>query len=31
MDKNNNPVLLQIQDVHKKYEDKEILKGKVGS
>ncbi|OOM10480.1 amino acid ABC transporter ATP-binding protein [Clostridium saccharobutylicum] len=27
MDKNNNPVLLQIQDVHKKYEDKEILKG----
>ena len=27
MDKNNNPVLLEIQDVHKKYEDKEILKG----
>lgn len=27
MDKNNNFVLLQIQDVYKKYEDKEILKG----
>ena len=27
MDKNNNPVLLEIQDVHKKYEEKEILKG----
>jgi polar amino acid transport system ATP-binding protein len=27
MDKNNNPVLLQVQDVHKKYDDKEILKG----
>lgn len=27
MDKNSNSVLLQIEDVHKKYEDKEILKG----
>ncbi len=27
MDKNNNPVLLEIQDVHKKYDEKEILKG----
>jgi len=27
MDKNNNPVLLEIQDVHKKFDDKEILKG----
>ncbi|MCE5220616.1 MAG: amino acid ABC transporter ATP-binding protein [Clostridium sp.] len=27
MNKNNNPVLLEIQDVHKKYEEKEILKG----
>lgn len=27
MDKNNNPVLLKIQDVHKKYEEKEILNG----
>jgi len=27
MDKNNNPVLLEIQDVYKKYDDKEILKG----
>ncbi|MVX63308.1 ATP-binding cassette domain-containing protein [Clostridium chromiireducens] len=27
MNKNNNPVLLKIQDVHKKYDDKEILKG----
>ena len=28
MDKINNPVLLEVQDVHKKYEDnKEILKG----
>jgi len=27
MSKNNNPVLLEIQDIHKKFEDKEILKG----
>ncbi len=27
MDKNNNPVLLKMQDIHKKYEEKEILKG----
>lgn len=27
MDKNNNPVLLEVQDIHKEYEDKEILKG----
>ena len=27
MDKNNNPVLLEIQDVHKEFDDKEILKG----
>lgn len=27
MDKNSNPVLLEIQDVHKKYDEKEILKG----
>ncbi len=27
MDKDNNPVLLEIQDVHKKFDDKEILKG----
>jgi polar amino acid transport system ATP-binding protein len=27
MDKNNNPVLLQVQDVHKKYAQNEILKG----
>jgi len=27
MDKNNNPVLLEIQEVHKKFDDKEILKG----
>lgn len=27
MEKNNNPVLLKIQDIHKKYEDREILKG----
>lgn len=27
MDKENNPVLLQVQDVHKKYDDREVLKG----
>ncbi|HEX9027492.1 MAG TPA: amino acid ABC transporter ATP-binding protein [Clostridium sp.] len=27
MDKNNNPVLLEIQDVHKEFDNKEILKG----
>lgn len=27
MEKNNNPVLLQIQDIHKKYEDREVLNG----
>ena len=27
MDKNNNPVLLQIQDVHKEFDDKKILNG----
>jgi len=27
MDKNNNPVLLQIQDVHKEFDNKKILNG----
>lgn len=27
MDKKSNPVLLQVQDIHKKYDEKEILKG----
>ena len=27
MDKNNNDVLLEIQDIHKEFDDKEILKG----
>ncbi|MDU1337105.1 MULTISPECIES: amino acid ABC transporter ATP-binding protein [Clostridium] len=27
MDKENNPVLLKVQDVHKKYDDREVLKG----
>ncbi|ENZ32635.1 polar amino acid ABC transporter ATP-binding protein [Clostridium butyricum 60E.3] len=27
MDKENNPVLLQVEDVHKKYDDREVLKG----
>lgn len=27
MNKNNNPVLLQIQDIHKEYDGKKILKG----
>lgn len=27
MNKNSNPVLLEIQDVHKNFDDKEILKG----
>jgi polar amino acid transport system ATP-binding protein len=27
MDKSNNPVLLEIQDIHKKFDNKEILKG----
>lgn len=27
MDKENNPVLLQVQDLHKKYDDREVLKG----
>lgn len=27
MDKNNNPVLLKIQDVHKEFDDKKILNG----
>jgi len=27
MDKNNNTVLLQIQDIHKEFDNKEILKG----
>ena len=31
MDKNNNPVLLEIQDVHKEFDNKEILKGIIES
>ena len=27
MKKNNEPVLLQVQNIHKKYEDREVLKG----
>ncbi|MEX0084885.1 amino acid ABC transporter ATP-binding protein [Clostridium butyricum] len=27
MDKENNPVLLKVEDVHKKYDDREVLKG----
>ncbi|HCW53738.1 MAG TPA: glutamine ABC transporter ATP-binding protein [Clostridium sp.] len=27
MEKNNNPVLLQVENIHKKYEDREVLKG----
>lgn len=27
MDKENNPVLLKVKDVHKKYDDREVLKG----
>ncbi|MCQ2015153.1 amino acid ABC transporter ATP-binding protein [Clostridium butyricum] len=27
MDKENNPVLLKVQDVYKKYDDREVLKG----
>ncbi len=27
MDKSNNPVLLEIQDIHKEFDNKEVLKG----
>ena len=27
MDKENNPVLIKVEDVHKKYDDREVLKG----
>ena len=27
MEKSNNPVLLQVESIHKKYEDREVLKG----